>query len=71
MLDLILTAPDTDAATTALEKEFGFDAEQASAVTSTQFRMATAGFRTALDAERREIQAALDLLRSGSRPDAL
>lgn len=63
VLDLILNAPDVEAAETELRQAFGFDAVQASVVTNMQFRHASTYYRRAIERERDEIAAEVARLR--------
>ncbi|TWG91996.1 DNA gyrase subunit A [Nocardioides sp. J9] len=65
VLELILDAPNVEAAQSALRQAFGFDATQASAVTDMQFRRAATNQRKAIEHERDEIASAVARMRQG------
>ncbi|MCX6398590.1 MAG: hypothetical protein NTX33_01500 [Propionibacteriales bacterium] len=63
VLDIVLEARDVGPARTALEKAYGFDAIQADAVLSMQFRLAATRYREAVEREVREVDVELARLR--------
>lgn len=60
ILDVILRAADEDEAIALVKDRFRFDDVQARAVLNTQFRRATQAGRRAIEAEIRQVRAALD-----------